>query len=572
MTAPADTTAADAEFVSVTPAADWWRQAVVYQIYPRSFADADGDGLGDVRGVTSRADYLESLGIDAVWLSPFYPSALADGGYDVADYRDVDPRLGTLADFDAMVAALHDRGIRVVIDIVPNHTSNLHPWFQEALAVGRGSAARQRYIFREGLGADGSVAPSDWAASFGGPAWTRVTEPDGTPGQWYLHTFTVEQPDLNWSNPEVREDFLTTLRFWADRGVDGFRVDVAHGLTKDLSADPLPSQVELDALPQDGFHPIHDRDDVQDVYAGWRRVFNSYDPPRTAVAEAWVAPHRVPRYANPDSLGQAFNFDLLKADFDAGQFRAIVTDNLELAAASGSSSTWVLSNHDVVRHATRYGLPDPERLPGGEPVVKHGGEWLLSGGVSPRLDREQGARRARAATLFLLALPGSTYIYQGEELGLHEVCEIPDDRREDPTFVHSPGVDVGRDGCRVPLPWTSTGPSFGFGADGAHLPQPAWFAAYSVETESVDPASSLFLYRAALRLRRELEGPEELRWVDTGRADVLRFARPGGWEVVTTFGEQPVDLGADTAAVVLSSSPLQGTFLPGEATAWVRRS
>jgi alpha-glucosidase len=566
MTAPIDVTSGDAEFVPATQPADWWRQAVVYQIYPRSFADSNGDGLGDIPGITSHVGYLRDLGVDAVWLSPFYPSALADGGYDVADYRNVDPRLGTLDDFDDMVAALHARGIRVVVDIVPNHTSNLHPWFQEALAAGRGSAARDRYIFREGRGAGGAEPPSDWVASFGGSAWERVED-----GQWYLHTFAVEQPDLNWANPEVRADFLTTLRFWADRGVDGFRVDVAHALTKDLSADPLPSQAELDAMPRDGSHPTEDRDDVQDVYAEWRKVFNAYDPPRTAVAEAWVAPDRVPRYASPDSLGQSFNFDLLEADFDAPQFHRIVTENLELAQASGSSSTWVLSNHDVVRHATRYGLPAPERLPNGRPAVRQGGAWLLTGGVSPRLDREQGARRARAATLFILGLPGSTYLYQGEELGLHEVAEIPDDRREDPTFAHSPGVDVGRDGCRVPLPWTSDGPSLGFGTGEAHLPQPAWMAEYSAQAESADPASSLSLYRTALRLRRELESAERLDWIGTGRADVLRFARPGGWEVVTNFGTSPYALGPDAEAVVLASASVEGGFLPGEATAWLRR-
>ncbi len=577
MTASLDVTSGDAQFVPVTgaaaPAADWWRQAVVYQVYPRSFADSDGDGLGDIPGITSRADYLRDLGVDAVWLSPFYPSALADGGYDVADYRDVDPRLGTLEDFDALVAALHARGIKVVVDIVPNHTSNLHPWFQEALAAPRGSAARARYIFRDGLGPDGDTAPADWIASFGGPAWTRVTEPDGTPGQWYLHTFAIEQPDLNWANPEVREDFLTTLRFWADRGVDGFRVDVAHSLTKDLSADPLPTWAELQAMPRDGFHPTEDRDDVQEVYAEWRKVFNSYDPPRTAVAEAWVAPDRVPRYANPNSLGQSFNFDLLEADFDAGQFRTIVAENLALVAASGSSSTWVLSNHDVVRHPTRYGLPAPAKLPNGRPCERQGGRWLLSGGVSPELDRERGSRRARAATLFILGLPGSTYLYQGEELGLHEVAEIPDDAREDPTFFHSPGQDVGRDGARVPIPWTTSGPSLGFGDGAPHLPQPAWMARFSVEAEQGDPSSSLALYRAALHLRRELEGPEQLAWVDTGRDDVLRFARPGGWEVVTNFGAEPVDLGAaDAAAVVLSSVPVEGSVLPAEATAWIRRA
>ncbi len=493
-----------------TEDAAWWRQAVVYQVYPRSFADADGDGLGDIPGITSRVPYLAGLGVDAVWLSPFYPSALADGGYDVADYRDVDPRLGTLEDFDAMVAALHAAGIRVVVDIVPNHTSDLHAWFQEALAAGRGSAARDRFIFREGTGPDGSEPPTDWVSTFGGSAWERVAD-----GQWYLHNFAVEQPDLNWANPEVREDFLTTLRFWSDRGVDGFRIDVAHMLTKDLT-EPLPSQAELDSLPRDGRHPMIDRDDVHEVYAEWRQVFDSYDPPRTAVAEAWVDPSRVPLYASAESLGQAFNFDLLEADFDADQFHRIVTANLALAASSGSSTTWVLSNHDVVRHATRYGLARPARGADGRPALKHGNEWLLSGGRQSDVDRVGGLRRARAATLFVLGLPGSAYLYQGEELGLHEVGDIADEDRQDPTFFRSPGVDLGRDGCRVPLPWTREGSSFGFGAAGAHLPQPEWFAAASVQDEEADPASTLTLYRRALALRHELQGPEALTWVETG--------------------------------------------------------
>ena len=297
----------------LSAAPDWWRQAVVYQVYPRSFADTDGDGLGDIRGITSRVPYLAELGVDAVWLSPFYPSDLADGGYDVADYRDVDPRLGTLADMDELIAQLHAHGIRVVVDIVPNHTSDRHAWFQEALAAGRGSAARARYIFREGTGPDGGEPPTDWVSIFGGSAWERVED-----GQWYLHNFDVSQPDLDWSNPAVRADFVTTLRFWSDRGVDGFRIDVAHMLTKDLS-EPLPSRAELEALPQDGSHPMIDRDDVHEVYAEWRAVFNSYDPPRTAVAEAWVHPSRVPLYASADSLGQAFNFDLLEADFDPAE-------------------------------------------------------------------------------------------------------------------------------------------------------------------------------------------------------------------------------------------------------------
>lgn len=546
---------------STTDDADWWRQAAVYQIYPRSFADSDGDGLGDLRGVTARADYLAELGIDAVWLSPFYPSELADGGYDVADYRNVDPRLGTLADFDEMIAALHGRGIRVVVDIVPNHTSNRHAWFQEALAAGPGSAARDRYIFRGGTGPGASEPPTDWDSVFGGSAW----EPAGD-GQWYLHTFAVEQPDLNWRSRDVHEDFLHTLRFWSDRGVDGFRIDVAHMLTKDL-AEPLPSKVELEALPFDGSHPLIDRDDVHAIYAEWRAVFNSYDPPRTAVAEAWVDSSRVPLYASPESLGQAFNFDLLQADYDAAEFRRVVTDNLRLAAESGSSSTWVLSNHDVVRHATRYGLPPLGPEARGRGAVKQGTDWVRSGGVEPRLDRAQGLRRARAATLLMLALPGSSYLYQGEELGLHEVAEIADAQRQDPTFIRGGGEDYGRDGCRVPLPWTREGSSFGFGTNGAHLPQPDWFGDVAVDVQEGDPDSTLALYRRALALRRRLQSEERLEWIETGRDDVLRFARPHGWEVISNFGTDPFPV--EGGEVLLSSAV--GTapdVVPGETTVW----
>ena len=548
-------------------AAPWWRQAVVYQIYPRSFADANGDGIGDLPGITSRIDYLSELGIDAVWLSPFHPSALADGGYDVADYRDVDPRLGSLEDFDRMLAALHEHGIKVVVDIVPNHTSDQHVWFQEALAAGRGSAARERYIFREGSGPDGAEPPTDWLSVFGGSAWERVTEPDGSPGQWYLHNFAKEQPDLDWDHPEVHEDFLTTLRFWSDRGVDGFRIDVAHMLTKDLT-EPLPSRDELAVIPQDGNHPLIDRDDVHEIYAEWRTVFDSYDPPRTAVAEAWVHPTRIHLYARPESLGQAFNFDLLVADFDAGQFRRIISDNLALAAQSGSSSTWVLSNHDVVRHATRYGLPNTADADGRRhDDERPGGAWLLSGGKRPVLDRAKGQRRATAATLFLLGLPGSTYLYQGEELGLHEVVEIEASARQDPTFFRTAGAEIGRDGCRVPLPWHADGAAFGFGADGSHLPQPDWFGRHAVDAEEADPHSTLALYRRALRLRHELQTGERLEWLETGRADVLAFARPNGWRVVTNFGVTPYPL--DEGEVVLTSGETPAGVVAGETTVWL---
>ena len=541
---------------------EWWRQAVVYQIYPRSFADANADGIGDLRGISSRIGYLATLGIDAVWLSPFYPSDLADGGYDVIDYRDIDPRIGTLADFEALVAALHEHGIRVIIDIVPNHSSNNHAWFREAVAAAPGSPERERYHFRDGTGPDGCEPPTDWRSLFGGRAWTRVAD-----GQWYLHTFAAEQPDLNWSNPEVRAEFLDILRFWSDRGVDGFRVDAAHMLTKDMS-DPLPTQADLDDHPRDGTHPTWDRDELQELYAEWRTVFNSYDPPRTAVAEAAVHRSRVPLYASPQTLGQSFFFDLQLSDYDAERFHTIIDESLEVAAASGSSVTWVLNNHDTIRHASRYGTPFPGVNAIGEPVRKHGGDWLMAGGDPVLIDAARGLRRARAATMLMLALPGSAYLYQGEELGLQEVAEIPDEQRQDPSFFRNRANEVGRDGCRVPIPWTRSGPSFGFGDGGSHLPQPLWFGGYSVEAEDGEPGSTLSLYREALRLRRELLADEELAWVATGRDDVLSFARPGGWLVISHFGTEPFPL--PDGEVLLSSGPI-GDELPGETTVWLRR-
>ncbi|MFT4217057.1 MAG: glycoside hydrolase family 13 protein [Micropruina sp.] len=556
-------------------APDWWRQAVVYQIYPRSFADANGDTIGDLKGITSRVPYLKDLGVDAVWLSPFYPSALADGGYDVDDYRDVDPKIGTLDDFDEMVAALHAAHIKVVVDIVPNHSSDRHEWFKAAVAAGKGSPERDRYIFRDGKGENGELPPSSLRSIFGGDAWHRVTEPDGTPGQWYLHLFAKEQPDFNWDNPEVHADFLKTLRFWSDRGVDGFRVDVAHGLKKNL--DPaFDAMIGVDdgiVESGDGQHPLWDRDEVQDVYAEWRAVFNEYDPPRTAVAEAWVRPHRQARYSSPAGLGQTFNFDLLRAEFSAADFHDVVDRNLKAAKEIGGSTTWVFSNHDVVRHATRYGLPGGAvgaGAPGAGSTTggNDGKQWLLDGGDPSAVDQAKGLRRARAATLFMLALPGSAYLYQGEELGLQEVSQIPDADRQDPAFFRNREVEIGRDGCRVPLPWTREGSSFGFGADGSHLPQPEWFADYAVDVQSDDPASTLNLYRRALALRHELECEEALEWTQVSPT-VLAFARPDGWSAVTNFGTEPVAL--PEGEVLLASGPLGDGRLPGETTAWLRR-
>jgi alpha-glucosidase len=539
---------------SVTQDPEWWRQAVVYQIYPRSFADSNGDGVGDLAGVRSRVPYLAALGVDAVWLSPFYPSALADGGYDVDDYRDVDPTLGTLADFDAMVRDLHDAGIRVMVDIVPNHTSDRHAWFREALGSPKGSPARDRYIFRDGR-AHGEQPPSDWQSLFGGPAWEPVGD-----GQWYLHIFAREQPDLNWDNREVRDDFRHTLRFWSDRGVDGFRVDVAHGLAKDLR-EPLLPQAELPELGlPGGAHPLWDRDEVHEIYAEWRAVFNEYDPPRMGVAEAWVHTSRLSRYASSEGLGQAFNFDLLEAPWRADDLRRVIESNLPGARDTDSSPTWVLSNHDVVRHATRYGLVQTSDL------RQQAEAWLQSNGATPTLDPALGLRRARAAALLLLALPGSAYLYQGEELGLHEVADLADEVRQDPVFLRSGGAQRGRDGCRVPLPWAPTGRSFGFGDGAAHLPQPAWFGPVSVTSQEGSPDSTLELYRRAVALRHRLQGALTLTWVASG-PDTVHFQRPGGWHCITNLGTDPVEL--PPGEVVLASGPVDGRTLPPDTTAWV---
>jgi alpha-glucosidase len=543
------------------PDPNWWRQAAVYQIYPRSFADADGDGLGDIRGITAKIPYLAALGIDAVWLSPFYPSPLADGGYDVADYRDVDPRLGTLEDFDEMVAGLHAAEIKLIADIVPNHSSDQHEWFQQALAAGKGSPERERYIFRDCLGNDGGKPPSDWVSHFGGSAWTRITEPSGEPGQWYLHLFAKEQPDWNWENPEIREDFLKTLRFWSDRGVDGFRVDVAHALAKDMS-EPLRSKPSVadELTPVDGKDPLFDRDEVHNIYAQWRKVFNEYDPPRTAVAEAWVPASRRMAYASPEGLGQAFNFDLLRADWDVDQFRSIITNNLSQAEESGASSTWVFSNHDVVRHPSRYGLP----------AGLDYGAWLMADGTDPEVDQSAGLRRARAATLLMLALPGSAYLYQGEELGLFEVPDLPVATLQDPIWQRTGHRRKGRDGCRIPLPWTTEGKSFGFGTNGAHLPQPDWFGGFSVQAQDGVADSTLEFYRHALKLRGRLQSYEDLEWISGTGESALHFRRPGQWESITNFGREPLALPPGT--VLISSSKLTAGQLPPDTTAWLAGS
>ena len=560
---PPDTAARTAASTAARPGGEWWRSAVIYQIYPRSFADGNGDGVGDLPGINARLRHVAELGADAVWLSPFYPSPQADAGYDVADYRDVEPTFGTLDDADALLATARELGLRVIVDIVPNHTSDQHTWFQAALAAGPGSRERARYIFRDGQGPDGAEPPSDWRSVFGGPAWERVAD-----GQWYLHLFAPQQPDLDWTNREVRDEFLSVLRFWLDRGVAGFRIDVAHGLMKDLSFPDLGPEAENVLEPTKRInHPFWDRDDVLEIYEEWRRVLDAYDGDRMLVAEAWVAnPQRLARYVMPGRLHTAFNFDFLKSPWRPDLLRAIIDDCVAAAREVGAPTTWVLSNHDVVRHVTRYGKPQSTGPFNNAPDM-----------VADRApaDLELGRRRARAATLLMLALPGGAYVYQGEELGLEEVEDIPEDLLQDPVWERSGRTQRGRDGCRVPLPWDGDAAPFGFGPPDATpwLPQPAHWRQLSVAAQEVEPGSMLHFYRTALAARRSTAalGDGDMQWLDAPDG-VLAFSRAPGFTCWVNFTEGAVQL-PEGARVVLTSEPLDGSgALPAQAAAWLDRS
>ncbi len=531
----------------------WWRTAVVYQIYLRSFADGSGDGVGDIAGIRSRLPYLADLGVDALWINPWYPSGQVDGGYDVVDHRGVDPVFGTMADAEALLAEAHDRGLRVILDIVPNHTSDRHRWFRAALAAGPGSKERARYVFRPGRGGDGGQPPTNWRSVFGGPGWTRL--PDG---EWYLHLFHPGQPDLNWENPQVHEEFADTLRFWFCRGVDGFRVDVAHGLAKDPRYPDLAEGTAAATPPFFSGHPATDQEGVHEIYRAWRRIADGYSPRRVFVGEAWVRPlSRLARYVRPDELHTAFNFEFLRVEWDAAQIREVVDSTVRALGAVGAPPTWVLSNHDVVRHVTRYGR-----------AAGHQND--RSGAVTT--DLVLGARRARAAALLQLALPGSAYVYQGDELGLPEVEDLPTASLRDPVWERSGHSDRGRDGARVPLPWAGSVPPFGFGGCGSWLPAPSCWQPYTVEAQDGDPTSMLALYRAALRLRRSVPVPGDapLSWL--GAPDgVLSFTRWSGFGCLVNLGSGPVPLPAG-ATVMLTSGPLQGSLLPVDCAAWLRTS
>lgn len=528
---------------------------MVYQLYVRSFADSDCDGVGDLGGVIRRLGHIAGLGADAIWLNPCYPSPQADHGYDIADYLGVNPDYGSLETFDRLVAEAHARGLRILMDLVPNHCSEQHPWFTAALAAGPGSPERARFVFRDGRGDE---PPNNWQSVFGGPAWTRVTEPDGTPGQWYLHLFTREQPDFDWRNAEVLAYFDDVLRFWFDRGVDGFRIDVCHGLIKDAAL--------RDWDPADGGYNAYswNRPEVHEIFRRWRALAAGYGPERDLllVGEVWVPdPADLDSYLRPDELHQAFSFDLLVQPWEAGALRGAIERATARTEVHGAPAAWTLANHDVHRAVTRYGIVRPEPAPESNDA--------FAALMRPRgeVDVELGDRRARAALLLVLALPGSVFLYQGEELGLPEVQDLPDEARQDPVFHRTGGLEKGRDGCRVPLPWVADPPAFGFGTGTPWLPQPEWFGRYAVDVQEKDDTSTLQLYRRAVRARRErrLGAPGPVEWLDTGAPGVLAFRR-GDLVCVVNTGSTPFTVPDGWGEAVLTSGG--SAVVAADAAAW----
>ncbi|MEU7484197.1 glycoside hydrolase family 13 protein [Streptomyces sp. NPDC042319] len=523
---------------------DWWRSAVIYQVYVRSFADGDGDGTGDLAGVRARLPHLAELRVDALWFTPWYVSPLADGGYDVADYRAIDPAFGTLAEAEKLIAEARDLGIRTIVDIVPNHVSDQHPWFRAALAAGPGSPERRLFHFRPGRGAHGELPPNNWTSEFGGVPWTRLDD-----GDWYLHLFAAQQPDLNWAHPAVRQEHEDVLRFWFERGVAGVRIDSAALLAK----DPELPDITPDRTP----HPYLDRDELHDIYRSWRAVADAYDG--IFVGEVWLPDsERFARYLRPDELHTAFNFTFLTAPWDAASLRTAIDNTLAEHAPVGAPATWVLCNHDVTRTVTRYGRADT-------------GFAFADKVFGTPTDLRLGTRRARAAALLSLALPGAVYLYQGEELGLPE-ADIPLDRIQDPMHARSGGTDPGRDGCRVPLPWAAGEPYAGFGSVGEPwLPQPPGWSTYAADVQAADPGSVLSLYREALRLRRTETGFGDgaLHWLPSAEG-ILAFARPTGLTCVVNLSPEPAVL-PHHREVLLASDPLDAEGrLPQDTAVWLR--
>ena len=554
-----------------TPGREWWRNAVIYQLYVRSFADDNGDGAGDLHGIISRLDYLERLGIDGIWLNPCYPSPQHDHGYDVSDYFDIEPAYGTLQTFDELVTKANARGIRIMMDVVPNHCSNEHAWFKAALASPRGSAERAQFYFVDGKGKNGEIPPNNWRAVFGGSAWSRIVEPDGAPGQWYLHTFTPQQPDLRADHPDVLAHFRDMFRFWFDRGVDGFRVDAIMVMGKEPG---LPDATEAPAgtLPEDTWqfnrHTIH-HPSLFPVVAQWRQVFDDYQREHSrvlvSVSEAYTPrkPENLLRYIGPQTFHQSFIFDLLLEPWSAEHMSRAIESNYAALHHAGVSFTWTMNNHDVQRAVTRFGRADAREFYTGNNLINS---------AAP-VDLALGTRRARAALMLMLALPGCTYLYMGEELGLPEVLDLPDARREDPLFSRTDGELLGRDGCRVPMPWTvSAARSFGFSSreTSSWLPQPSGWGGYSVEAQESDPSSMLAFYRAALALRPTFVAQGDR--IECRRdGDVLVVSR-SAMTVAVNFGDQPARLAGPLASssVLLASGELVDGAIAGDSAVWLR--
>jgi alpha-glucosidase len=536
---------------------EWWRHAVIYQIYPRSFADGNGDGMGDLPGVLSRLESLKELGIDAIWFSPFFTSPQKDAGYDVSNYTDIDPRFGTLADFDALLAKAHAHGIRIIIDLVPNHSSDQHPLFQAALRAGKGSPERDMYVFREGK--DANTPPNNWQSVFGGPAWTQVED-----GQWYLHLFDSSQPDFNWANPKVEQFFHDVLRFWFDRGVDGFRVDVAHSLVKDPALPDIEevssSMTGSDSAPKEEKpHPFWGQEGVHEVIRGFRKVANEYED-RAMCAEAWILPlSKMAKWVRPDEYHQTFNFAYLETPWDSAKLRNVVDESLREFGNVGAPSTWVLSNHDVIRHVTRMAY---------DKVPKQGDGI---GPSYPQPDEARGQRVGRAATAFMLGLPGSSYIYQGEELGLPEHTTLDASFREDPTFFRTKGERVGRDGCRVPIPWESDKPAYGFSSTGkSWLPQPENYRRYARSEQRGVAGSTLELYRQLLKIRKEFNmGLGNLKWVEELCDETTLAFDNSGVRVIANFGGTVNLPGGELLATTQHDLTVEGV-LEHDQVAWIR--
>jgi alpha-glucosidase len=540
----------------------WWQTAVIYQIYPRSFADGDGDGIGDLKGVESRLESLQALGIDAIWFSPFFKSPQKDAGYDVSDYRSIDPLFGTNEDFDKLLAKAKSLGIRIIVDLVPNHSSDQHELFQAALKAAPGSPERDMYMFRDGKGENGELAPNNWESVFGGQAWSRITEADGTLGQWYLHIFDSSQPDFNWENPKVHEFFEGVLRFWLDKGVDGFRIDVAHGLVK---APGLPNitAAQSQTLEHDpnNPHPFWGQEGVHDIIRSWRNILDEYDD-RAMCAEAWVLPlSRMAKWVRPDEYHQTFNFGYLETPWAKEPLVKVISDSLEAFGSVGAPSTWVLSNHDVIRHVSRFGVEKPPPQ----------GSGIGPGMEQP--DEELGQKRGRAATAFMLGIPGGAYLYQGEELGLPEHTTLEGKYRQDPTFSRTKGERVGRDGCRVPLPWEANGGvSFGFNSTGkSWLPAPATSKKYARDIQEGVAGSTLELYKKLIATRKNLElGSGEFRWApEYSSANTLAYLN-NGVLVLSNFGPELITVPDGEIIVSTQSSLTAGGQLEANQSAWIK--